>query len=157
FSCFLRRVHMDRNEREKAQMVKQLVTYLFGDLMPFCHGEFPLYGDIHLRVKPMPDPAGAHVGDLSHSLNMPCRVPEFVHDLWLYPVQYPGKDGLHGLPHDPKDRQCNQETNQWVGERIPGPDAQRAKEDGEACPAIGTGMIAVRDKSGAADLFSHPD
>jgi hypothetical protein len=75
---------------------------------------------------------------------------------WLMPVGVAviGADRLEGLPGDAQDHERDCEADERVGDLEAERDGGRGGDDGEGDVAVGTGVVAVGDERGAAELAS---
>lgn len=85
------------------------------------------------------------------------RMFDFVDQLRFYPVQHSGQDGTRRSPVDAKDRDRDQQADDGIGQRKPGPAAECPRNNREADEAVGAGMVAIRDQCCRVDLPSDPD
>ena len=102
----------------------------FADLR---HRERRIHGKRHFRVQSTPEPSGANRFHTFNAAFMFSGVAQLAHNAWLYAIQHSPQYGVGGLPDDSEDRNCNDEADDWVGERKPHPYSERAEDDRQAC------------------------
>src|SRR5215203_1238481 len=105
----------------------------------------------------MSQPPRSYLRDVFHTINLASRVPYLLYDLWLYSVEHAGKDGLARLPHDHEDGRSNDQPHDGVREWVAQPHPHGPGQDGEARPAVGPGVVAVRHKRRAPYLPADAD
>src|SRR5215218_2772387 len=105
----------------------------------------------------MSQPTRPYLRDVFHTINLASRVPYLLYDLGLDSVEHAGKDGLARLPHDHEDGRRYQEPYDGVCEWVAEPHPHGPGQDGEARPAVGPCVVAVRHKRRAPYLPADPD
>src|SRR5262245_48375381 len=105
----------------------------------------------------MPEPSGANRFHTFNAAFMFSGVAQFAHNAWLHAIQHSCDYGVGGLPHDSKDRDGNEQTDDRVGERKPYRYSECADHDREAGEPVGPGMEAIGDERRAVDLTSDLD
>ncbi len=50
-----------------------------------------------------------------------------IHDLGIDPIQQPREDGFAGLPDDAQDDPRDDQTHDWIRQRLPQPDPDRTE------------------------------
>src|SRR5947199_4513537 len=107
-------------------------------------------------MQAVPEPAGADVGE-SDPVDMFGGVADLVRQAGLDPVQGAGDDGAGGLPDDAEDGEGDQEADDRIRQREPGPHAERAQHDSETGQTVGPGVVTVGNEGRALDLAPDPD
>jgi hypothetical protein len=70
-------------------------------------------------------------------------------------IEHPGEDLLAALDDDAKNRNGNDQSDDWVDKRIAKPDTKYADEHREAGPAIDAGMMTIGNERGATNAPSN--
>src|SRR5215203_823782 len=156
-ACLLYRIDVYHGPAQVAQVVQQTVVDLAGYGVPFCHRQLRVHRHVHLGVQSVPQPPRPDLRDVFHAVNLASGVPYLLYGLGLDPVEQAGEDGLARLPDDHQDGRRYQEPHDGVGQRVAQPHPHGPGQDGEARPAVGPGVTAVGDESGAPYLPADSD
>src|SRR6187401_947472 len=102
-------------------------------------------------MQTMPDPASANIRYFLDCCHMHCRMPDFVNDVWLDAIKYPRKDLFATLNHNSKDRNCDDQSHNWIGKRVTKPNAEHSEKHCKTCPPVNSSMLAIGNQSRAAN------
>ena len=97
------------------------------------HGRLSVHRYIDLGHQPMPQPARSGIEYGVESGNVGGHMMNFFNDLGIDPVEHPREHGFGRLPDNPEDGDCDQEANDWIGERESQPDS--------GCPATTARLV----------------
>src|SRR3954469_13040528 len=79
---------------------------------------------------------------------------QFLDDFRVSAVEHSKEDRLSALNDDAEDRSRNEQANDRVGKRVAEPHPDGAKKYGQACPAVDTCVVSIRDQGGAFNLLA---
>src|SRR5262245_54437274 len=106
-------------------------------------------------MQAVPKPTGAYIGHLFHLRHVGGYVAYFIDEMRIHAIEHPRKYLLAALNHDSENRNGNNKTDDWVGQRIAKPHTERTGEHGQAGPAVDPRVVAVGDERGAADPAAY--
>jgi hypothetical protein len=122
---------MDGGIGEIPQLMQQMVSHLFYDLMAALNRESRIYCNIQLCMKPVPEPSHPYLGNVPYPRRMAYGVSDFPCDLRVHPVKHASKDGFAGFPYNPENGKGNQQAHDGVRQGIAQPNPQSPKENGQ--------------------------
>ena len=91
---------MDGGIGEIPQLMQQMMSHLFCDLMAALNRESRIYSNIQLCMKPVPEPPHPYLGNVPYPRRMAYGVSDFPCDLLVHPVKHASKDGFAGFPYN---------------------------------------------------------
>ncbi|GEM_PF-1650228 len=84
-------------------------------------------------------------------------VANLLRGLRLDPIQHPGHNEFHGLPHDSKNGDGNEQADNWIGFRITEVDSKSADKDCKTGPSISSGVVPICSEGGTTNLTANPN
>lgn len=154
---FVRGIHMHHHSRQKLEMLSKLGIHFFCNRMPSSDAKRGVDRDVDLRVETMADPPCADITYTLDPVHMGGRVSYLIRSLRLDSIEHSREHELYRLPDYTKNRDGDEKAYNWIGFRISEVNAQRANEDGQARPPIGSRVIAVCNERCASDLPADPN
>src|SRR3990172_4139386 len=94
FANIVLRINMNDDISEMLQVMQQLMTDLFRDLVSLCHRKMVLNSNIEFSIKPMPDPSRACFTHIFDSLHMTGAMNDLFGDLGFETVKHPREHHL---------------------------------------------------------------
>src|SRR5450759_4653185 len=82
-------------------------------------------------------------------------VANLLRGLRLDPIQHPGHNEFHGLPHDSKNGDRNEQADNWIGFRITEVDSKSADKDCKTGPSISSGVVPICSEGGTTNPVSY--
>ena len=117
------RIDVNDGIAEGWHVMQKLMPHVRGNGMPLGNRQFRTDGDIEFRMQPMPQPSGTDLCHLLHLGYVPRRVPDFLNEGWLHPIEQAREDRLCRLPDNAENDHRDQQSNQRIN--LPGTPARR--------------------------------